>query len=265
MDKRMGAIIITGANGNIGAALAETLLKKGENTLLLFNKNHQRIDSIIERYPRQTIAMQCDIRNIDTLIPAISVSLSAKSWLPLSLVHTAALRSTDHNSLRESNPQVWREVIESNIIGTYNVLKAVINCFQETKIETTFRSPGKKDNFCRIVLLGSDVSRIGLPFGSAYGASKAAISNITRSLGVELSGEKILINTVSPGPVNIDDCHFSDEYREFREKYYNKILSQIPLKRFAEAEDIVGLTLFLISEENRYITGEEFFLTGGKI
>ena len=260
----MNAVIITGANGNIGSKIAENLLQNGSNVLLLYNQNRQRIDKLSENYPEQTLSLQCDIRDLTTLQPAIKDSLAAKGWFAVSLIHTAAMRSTDHSSLVESNSALWYEVIDSNIMGTYNVLKVVINVFLSTRDRTVLKISDKRDDFFRIVLLGSDVSRIGLPYGSAYAASKAAVSNIARTLSVEHGKDMIMINTISPGPVNIDDTHFSEEYRAFRNDYYRKMLSQIPLKRLAEAEDISGLAIFLISEENRYITGEEFFVTGGK-
>jgi NAD(P)-dependent dehydrogenase (short-subunit alcohol dehydrogenase family) len=117
----------------------------------------------------------------------------------------------------------------------------------------------------RVVLFGSNVSRIGLPKGTAYSASKAAISNLCRSLSIELGPQNILINTISPGPIEIDNSHFSPEYRKFREQYYEEMLQQTPLKRLAKPEDIVALASFLISGENSFITGEEFFITGGKL
>jgi NAD(P)-dependent dehydrogenase (short-subunit alcohol dehydrogenase family) len=123
----------------------------------------------------------------------------------------------------------------------------------------------KQKKYGRIVLFGSNVSRIGLPRGTAYSASKAAISNLCRSVAVEEATDKIIINTISPGPIKIDESHFSESYRKFREEYYKEKLKEIPLKRCATFEDIFGLCRFLISEENSYITGEEFFVTGGKL
>lgn len=260
----MDTVIISGANGNIGSSIAEELLKKGKNVVLLYNQSNQRIQPLAKQYPRQTLSVQCDIRNIGTLEPSLADALRANSWLPRSMIHAASLRSIDHKSLVESDLSVWKDVIDTNILGTYNLLKVTLRCFQDAKIETAFRNLSKKDPFCRIILFGSDVSRIGLPYGSAYAASKAAISNMCRSLSVELAKDMILINTISPGPVKIDDSHFPEDYKEFREKYYKMMLKQIPLGRLADTADITSLALFLISEENQYITGEEFFITGGK-
>ena len=123
----------------------------------------------------------------------------------------------------------------------------------------------KRQKNGRIVLLGSNVSRIGLPNGSAYAASKSAIANLSRTVALEEAENNILINTISPGPIQIDDSHFGEEYRKFRASYYKKMLMQIPLKRLATLEDLYNLIEFLLSDKNSYITGEEIFVTGGKL
>jgi NAD(P)-dependent dehydrogenase (short-subunit alcohol dehydrogenase family) len=123
----------------------------------------------------------------------------------------------------------------------------------------------KEHDYGRIVLFGSNVSRIGLPKGTAYAVSKAGIVNLVRSVALELQDYNITINALSPGPIRIDDSHFSEEYREFRKRYYARELSQIPKKRLAELEDIIHVCDFLTAENSSYISGEEFFVTGGKL
>ena len=168
------------------------------------------------------------------------------------MIHTATARNHDIKALADTDHALWTSIIQMNIIGTFNILKCLIPYFRKHK-------NGK------IVLFGSNVSRIGLPKDSAYAASKAAIANIGRTLATEEAENNIIINIVSPGPIKIDDSQFSESYRKFREEYYNEKLRDIPLKRCASFEDIFGVCRFLLSDENSYITGEEFFITGGKI
>lgn len=255
------AVIISGANGNIGSTLAKSILKDNNiNVVLIYHNNRYRLDPLLKNHCQHIELIHCDIKYLSSLQEKIQKSLNDRKWIPSSLVHTAAMRSIDHNSLLKSDPKIWKEVIDNNIIGTYNILKTYLTCCNDN-----IQRIKNRESFFRIVLLGSCVSRSGLPYGSAYSASKAAISNISRSLSVELSENNILINTISPGPVNIDDSQFTPEYREFRKKYYDQTLRDIPLKRFAEPEDVISLILYLISNQNKYITGEEFFITGGKL
>ncbi|MBW6515753.1 MAG: SDR family oxidoreductase [Candidatus Cloacimonetes bacterium] len=259
MSNKKPAILITGANGNIGSALAASFAEEGCKLILFCHLTTHRIDKLIKQYESSIKVIKADITNLSELESSLLQINEEPDFFPNALIHTASMRSIDSAPLIETTPELWEKIIETNIIGTYNVLKAIISLFQKNNGAKDF------DNWSRIVLLGSDVSRIGLPNGSAYAASKAAISNMTRSLSYELAEHNILINTVSPGPVEIDDTHFTEQYRRFRSKYYDEMLKRTPLKRLANPSDIISLCRFLISRDNKYITGEEFFVTGGKL
>lgn len=246
------AIIITGANGNVGSYFARKFAETGEKLYLFINKTDHRLENIRVEFPNQIEILQADISNLEEFGKTLDKGIKQRKWLPKALIHTVSVRSSDFESLVESDPALWQNIININIIGTYNVLKAILPYF-------------RKEKYGKIILFGSNVSRIGLPRGTAYSASKAAIANISRSLAHEEAASNIIINTISPGPIKIDDSHFSESYREFRQRYYKEKIREIPLKRCASFEDLLGITRFLISEENSYITGEEFFITGGKL
>jgi len=246
------AIIITGANGNVGSYFAQQYLKLDENLILIIHKNEHRIGELKKDFPKKIRIVQTDIQNLIKLEQDLSQIIEETNWQPDRLVHTATIHSYDFQPLVQSDPELWKKIINTNLVGTFNILKSVLPYFKE-------------NDYGKIVLFGSNVTRIGLPKGSAYSASKAGIANISRTLASEEAGNNIIINTVSPGPIKIDDSHFSESYRKFREQYYSEKIREIPLKRCASFEDIFGLCKFLLSEENSYITGEEFFVTGGKL
>jgi NAD(P)-dependent dehydrogenase (short-subunit alcohol dehydrogenase family) len=254
---RPRTIIITGANGNIGSALAADLLSEGNHLILISHRETDRITQLVSENLSSVYSFASDIRDFSGLEQKLHKALSETGWQPEALLHTAALRSIDFSPLSQTDPNLWKEIIDTNINGTFNVLKATINLF--------LREEQTVSGYRRIVLFGSDVSRLGLPYGSAYAASKAAIANLCRSLSVELGEHKILVNTLSPGPIEIDDSHFSEEYREFRREYYREQLARIPLSRLAKPADAISLCKFLISDQNEYLSGEEIFLTGGKL
>ncbi len=246
------AIIITGANGNVGSYFALKFLKLGEKLILLIHKNQHRLQDMIKEYPDQIALVKADISDYTTLEKNLNSTIKTANWIPKALVHTVSIRNSDFQPLVKSDINLCKKIIDVNLNGTFNILKIVIPYF-------------KKEKYGKIILFGSNVTRIGLPRGSAYAASKAALANISRSLAYEEAASNIIINTISPGPIRIDESHFSESYREFREKYYKEKIKEIPLKRCASFEDIFGVCKFLISEENSYITGEEFFITGGKL
>ncbi len=244
------ALVLTGANGNVGAYLAHKLESQNIKLVLIIHKKQDRIDDLLNsENVRMIIA---DLTKLDDLRTKLNQTFEETGWVPEKLIHTATERNHDIKSLIDTDHDLWSYIIKMNIIGTYNILKCLIPHF-------------RKQQSGKIVLFGSNVSRIGLPKGSAYAASKAAIANIGRTLAIEEADNNIIINTVSPGPIKIDDSQFSESYRKFREEYYNEKLREIPLKRCASFKDIYGVCRFLLSDENSYITGEELFITGGKI
>jgi len=245
-------IVITGANGNVGSYMAEKYLKAGENLILCIHKEEFRLKTLLRDYPEQTAICRADISDINTLQINLEEIIKLKNWIPKALIHTISKRSSDFQPLIKTDPELWKVIVDVNLNGTYNILKVLIPYF-------------KKEKYGKIILFGSNVTRIGLARGSAYSASKAAIANLCRSVAIEEAGSNIFLNTISPGPIKIDESHFSESYREFRRRYYKEKIKEIPLKRHASIKDIFGICKFLLSEENTYITGEEFFITGGRL
>ncbi|MBT3754751.1 MAG: SDR family oxidoreductase [Candidatus Cloacimonetes bacterium] len=245
-------IIITGANGNVGSYFAKKYCDLGENLILIVHKNDHRIKQLVSKNTNRLKILKADISDHSDLKIKLAEIITETGWKPDRLIHTATARSHAIRSLADSDAELWKNIINANLIGTFNILKTTLKYFKEN-------SNGK------IVLFGSNVSRIGLPKGTAYAASKAGIANIGRTLAAEEAASNIIVNTVSPGPIKIDDSQFSESYRKFRQEYYEEKLRDTPLKRCASFQDIFGLCEFLLSKNNSYITGEEFFITGGKI
>ncbi len=248
----MKTILITGANGNLGSFFLEKYVSSGKNVIALIHQNSDRIRSFKEKHRKNLQIISVDLSDFSSLKTKLAHLFRQRKWIPTMLIHTSTARSHDFKPLAESDPKLWSKIIDVNIKGTFNILKIILPVM-------------RSQNFGRIVLFGSNVSRLGLPKGSAYAASKSAIANICRSVAAEEAKNNILMNTISPGPIKIDDSHFSESYRKFRQEYYNEKIKLIPLKRYAKFEDIMGLSNFLLSPENNYITGEEFFITGGKL
>ncbi|MBN2829425.1 MAG: SDR family oxidoreductase [Candidatus Cloacimonetes bacterium] len=247
----MNTILITGANGNIGSYIAEYYASKGDTLHLLYHKSDERLLKLVNAYP--TIHYQtCDLVDLQQVETACAKLREASGSIPEIIIHTSSKRSTDFAEIETSSPELWYEIIKNNLFSVYNLLRVNLPLMKE-------------HDYGRIVLFGSNVSRIGLPKGTAYAVSKAGIVNLVRSVAQELQDYNITINALSPGPIQIDDSHFSEEYREFRKRYYAKELNQIPKKRLAELDDIIHVCDFLTAENSSYISGEEFFVTGGKL
>ncbi len=247
----MQTILITGANGNLGSYIAHHFHSKNYILHLLVHDNDSRIIDLVNRHSN-VYYQKCDLNNLSEVVNACEELNKNSGSTPDIIIHTASIRSSDFSKLEDSNPKLWYKIIQSNLFSTFNLLHANLPVM-------------KASNYGRIILFGSNVSRIGLKMGTAYAASKAAVANLARSLALELEDYDITVNTVSPGPIKIDDSHFSEEYRDFRKEYYARELELIPKKRLAEYEDILNICKFLTDKNSRYISGEEFFVTGGKL
>ena len=252
MNNPKYALIVTGANGNLASHFIRKVLQKNYKLILLYHQKRQRIDELLPEFENEIRLIATDFAKPDQLERKFDEVFASTGWIPRGLFHTVTARSSDFQPLADSPSEMWEYIIDVNIKGTFRLLKALIPHF-------------RKHQYGKIVLIGSNVSRIGLPRGSAYAVSKAALGNLSRSLATEEGQNNIYINTISPGPIKIDDSHFSESYRKFREEYYQEKIREIPLQRCASVEDIFGLAWFLLSENNSYITGEEFYITGGKL
>ena len=245
-------IIITGANGNLGSYFTKNLSEENWNLILVLRKNNDRVIDVIESKKDSVFPIYADLSNYVELRSQLHEVISDHGLIPEALIHTATIRSSRFGPLADPDPDEWFKIVDENLKGCFNILNLSIKEF-------------RKHNYGKIVLFGSNVSRIGLAKGSAYAATKAGIANICRSIAIEEADYNILVNTISPGPIKIDDSHFSESYLKFRQQYYQETLKDIPLRRYATFEDLYGLCCFLISKDNSYITGEEFFVTGGKL
>jgi len=243
-------IIITGANGNVGAYFAHQYAAQNQKMILIVHTSSSRLNDLRDNPNVKIISL--DLADLSDTQTKFDQVITETGWTPARLIHTATIRSHDFKTLVNTDPLLWTEIIQTNVVGTFNLLKTILPYFIENQ-------------YGKIVLFASNVTRIGLPKGSAYSASKAAIANLGRTLAAEEARNNIIVNTVSPGPIKIDDSSFSESYRKFRQEYYTEKEQEIPLKRCATFDDLFGICTFLLSEENSYITGEEFYITGGKL
>jgi NAD(P)-dependent dehydrogenase (short-subunit alcohol dehydrogenase family) len=111
----------------------------------------------------------------------------------------------------------------------------------------------------RIINMSSSFGVVGFGGRTAYAASKAAVSNLTKTLALEWSAKGINVNAIAPGPVWTEARHqlFSDP------EFYANLLKKVPINRTAKPVEIVGPAIFLASEASSFVTGETLLVDGG--
>ena len=139
----------------------------------------------------------------------------------------------------------WKKVLDLNLNSVFYCLKAI--------------TPHMiKNNYGRIVNIASIAGKEGNPNASAYSSSKAGVIGLTKSLGKELAGKNISVNTVTPAAAK------TRIFNQMTKEHIDYMLSKIPRNRFIKVEELASLVTWLVSEENSFTTGAVFDLSGGR-
>lgn len=236
-------IIINGAAGAVGSRLCHYYRDLGMPVVQLY---HHRPPVLPQGPGVYALALDLDNGDTDPLLDL----LNHDHLYPWGLVHAAAVRASDHLPLTDSDPRQWQTVFNANVMPAYLLLRALI--------------PLMRPKGGRVVLFSSLVGRSGLASGSAYAAGKAALTNLAKSVAAEEGANNILVNTVSPGPIQITNPDFDPDYAAFRDQYYAKEATRLALGRVALPEEFIGICTYLLSQQNTYLTGEDIALHGGR-
>jgi 3-oxoacyl-[acyl-carrier protein] reductase len=145
----------------------------------------------------------------------------------------------------EIDPDVWRRVIDVNLVGCFLVCRAVV--------------PHLLTNgYGRIINVASIAGKEGNPTASHYSASKAGVIGLTKSLGKELATKNVLVNCVTPAAAN------TEIFAQMTPQHIDYMRSKIPMARFVEVDEIAALICWLASEDCSFSTGGVFDISGGR-
>ncbi len=145
----------------------------------------------------------------------------------------------------ELTPEVWRQVIEVNLIAPYLVCRAIAPHMMG-------RNSG------RIVNIASIAGKEGNPNASHYSASKAGLIALTKSLGKELATTGIRVNCITPAAAK------TEMFQQMKQEHIDFMLSKIPMNRFVEVEEIAAMATWLASDDCSFTTGGVFDISGGR-
>ena len=157
------------------------------------------------------------------------------------LINCAGVSYTTY--AHKSAPKLWKNVIDVNLVGTYNMIRAFLPIMRE-------------QNYGRIINFSSVVAVLPTPGVSAYAASKSALIGLTKTLAVENGSKGISVNAINLGYVNIGMGE-----NDVPKEYKDKLLKQIPMGRFCYPEEVYSTVEYLISTE--YVNGSIIDINGG--
>lgn len=235
--------LVTGASRGIGAAIADSLGAQGA-IVIGTATSESGAEKISARFAEKGIkgaGMLLDVASqasVDSLIEAVTESYGA----PLILVNNAGI--TKDNLLMRMKDEEWFDVIDTNLNSIYRLCKACLRGMTKAR-------------WGRIVNISSVVGAMGNAGQTNYCATKAGVGGFTRSLAKELGPRNITVNAVSPGFID------TDMTKELSEPQRDAILSQVPLNRLGQPEEIASVVDFLIGDGGAYVTGENIHVNGG--
>ncbi len=241
MSKLKGQIaLVTGASRGIGAANAASLASAGA-TVIGTATSDQGAEHILKSLGSPGRGAVLDVAN-DKSVQALIADIQANEGSPTIVVNNAGI--TRDNLLLRMKAEEWDSVLSTNLSGVFRVCKAVLRGMMKAKGG-------------RIINIASVIGLTGNPGQSNYAAAKAGIIGFSKSLAREVGSRNITVNVIAPGFIDTDMTRvLSDEQRA-------AMLSQVPLGRLGDAQDIADSVVFLASEAAAYITGETLHVNGG--
>ncbi len=239
--------MVTGAAGALGSMAARTFARAGAK-LLLADLSADRLAALADELRGQqgseVVTGVVDVTDADQV--AGLVDRAAELGAPVSvLLNNAGVPMS--KTLMESTPDDWRRVFEANVIGTVVPTQACVRGMV-------------RQGYGRIVNVSSITARTSVPQRCAYGATKAAVSNMTQSFAVEFGGHGITVNAIAPSAVVTD---MNRDLLASQPEVYRDLMAHTPVGRMCVADDLAGVLLLLASPASAFINGQTVYIDGG--
>lgn len=235
-------VLVTGASTGIGRAIATRLGKIGFNVAVHFGRNRDGAEQTlgdIEAAGGTGRILSFDVADAAETESVIEDDIAGHGAYYGVVCNAGITRDGAFPMLSQDD---WRQVIDVNLNGLYNVLKPVVMPM------ISRRKPG------RIVTISSVAGQMGNRGQSNYSASKAGIIGATKALAIELAKRKITVNCVAPGLIETDMT---------KNVPLDSIIDSIPARRMGKPEEVAALVAFLCSDDAAYITRQVLAVNGG--
>lgn len=237
--------IVTGGTRGIGKAIVLELARRGANVAFNYSKSVEEAEKLVsetENLGVRAYAAQCDVANTEASAEFVKRVVAEFGTVDY-LINNAGI--TRDQLILRMKEEDWDAVIDTNLKGAWNFAKAVI------------RPMMRNENGGSILNMSSISGVVGMLGQSNYSASKAGMIGLTKSLAKEVASRKVTVNALALGLVETEMAsEMNSEYRE-------KILSQIPLARLGQTQEVAEIACFLLSSSASYITGQVIQADGG--
>lgn len=242
MDK---VCIITGSSRGIGKGIATAFAKEGANIVINFRSQEdaakETAEEIVEKYDAEVEIVKADVSKEEEVVEIVERTKKRFGTVDI-LVNNAGVHKD--SVVWKMDKNVWEEVISTNLTGIFLCTKHVVPIMREK-------------SWGRIVNISSVAGQIGLFGAGNYSASKSGLFGFTKTVAREVANRNITVNCVAFGYVETGmNLRLPEEIRQ-------KVLQEIPMRRFGKVEEVSGPIVFLCTDEAAYITGQIIHINGG--
>ena len=238
--------IITGGTRGIGKQIALTFAKEGYNIAINYRTENEDLKNTkkeIEENNVKCFTFQGDVTNFKDCEQFVKQIVEEFGSIDVLVNNAGITRDTLLMRMKEED---FKQVIDTNLIGTFNVTKNVISYMMKARSG-------------RIINISSVVGISGNAGQTNYSASKAGIIGFTKSLAKEVASRNITVNAVAPGFIE------TQMTAVLKEDIKEDIAKKIPLKRMGTPQDVANVVKFLASSDSSYITGQVINIDGGML
>lgn len=247
MRKLEGKVaVVTGASRGIGRAIALKLADEGAKVVVNYSGSQVKAEEVVAAIREaggEAIAIQASVAKSDEVAALMDAAVKTFGSLDI-LVNNAGI--TRDNLLMRMKENEWDDVMDTNLKGVFLCTKAVTRQMM-------------KQRAGRIINISSIVGVAGNAGQANYVAAKAGVIGLTKTTAKELASRNILVNAIAPGFIE------TEMTAELPEELKQGMLTQIPLAKLGQPEDIARAVIFLASEDANYMTGQTLHIDGGMV
>ncbi|MGY4794400.1 3-oxoacyl-[acyl-carrier-protein] reductase [Lysinibacillus sp. FSL K6-0057] len=247
MRKLEGKVaVVTGASRGIGRAIALKLADEGAKVVVNYSGSQAKAEEVvamIQENGGEAIAVQASVSKTEEVTALMDAAVKTFGSLDI-LVNNAGI--TRDNLIMRMKEDEWDDVLDTNLKGVFLCTKAVTRQMM-------------KQRAGRIINISSIVGVAGNAGQANYVAAKAGVIGLTKTTAKELASRHILVNAIAPGFIE------TEMTEQLPEDIKQGMLTQIPLAKLGQPEDIAKAVAFLASDDANYMTGQTLHIDGGMV